>query len=479
MRRGRSSAGRRRLLSSRLFNLVPVPLCSRGRLDICEQSGSLARAALRRVEGHARYAAHEAAGRRQGPACADSVRTAMGQCAALPDRSRTDHDAHGVRRGLDLPARRRPHRPPRRDQDCSGRDPARAPDGPAGRGLLRGIHVKPWSARHRGKLSADPLRGQRSDSLCRGHGPRHLRAGMGEPFLEGAVPGGPGGQGASFALSGSAFTGPLLLGQLRSRLLEVLGPAGDAATRLWNHRASGRGCRAGVLRVLGGPLALSASRLLLVHVSEAGRDRAAADRAGGGFVEPGARRVCSSLRGRSKQRVASRGDAPVFREPLRRGRPPGQLGAGPFCRTRPLSSVTALSRRLHVTVRPPRDPGFAALRRAARAAIVIPLAFAFADLLLREPQSLVFVMFGCFSLLVISDFGGFRRQRALAYLTSTLVGAALVALGTLVSTSTWLPAVVMFVVGFAISFSRIFGGYVAAANLRMLLAFVIAVMIPD
>ena len=110
--------------------------------------------------------------------------------------------------------------------------------------------------------------------------------------------------------------------------------------------------------------------------------------------------------------------------------------------------------------------------------MVIPLAFAFADLLLRAPQSLVFVMFGCFSLLVISDFGGFRRPRALAYLTSTLVGGALVALGTLVSTSSWLPAVVMFVVAFAISFSRIFGGYVAAANLGMLLAFVIAVTIP-
>ncbi len=138
----------------------------------------------------------------------------------------------------------------------------------------------------------------------------------------------------------------------------------------------------------------------------------------------------------------------------------------------------ALSRRLRTTVKLPRDPGYGALRRAARAAIVIPLAFAFADLLLGAPQSLVFVMFGCFSLLVMSDFGGLRRPRALAYLTATLVGAALVALGTLVSTSPWLPAVVMLLAGFAISFSRIFGGYVAAANLGMLLSFVIAVTIP-
>jgi uncharacterized membrane protein YccC len=154
------------------------------------------------------------------------------------------------------------------------------------------------------------------------------------------------------------------------------------------------------------------------------------------------------------------------------------MGSRPFGRTRPLSSVTALSRRLQVTVKPPRDPGFSAFRRAARAAIVIPLAFAFADVLLRASQSLVFVMFGCFSLLVMSDFGGFRRPRALAYLTATLVGAALVALGTLVSSSSWLPALVMLLVGFAISFSRIFGGYVAAANLGMLLSFVIAVTIP-
>src|SRR5207245_6316331 len=138
----------------------------------------------------------------------------------------------------------------------------------------------------------------------------------------------------------------------------------------------------------------------------------------------------------------------------------------------------ALSRRLRVSVKAPRDPGFGALRRAARAAIVIPLAFAFADLLLRESQILIFVVFGCFSLLVISDFGGFRRPRALAYLTAPLAGAVLVALGPFGSSSAWLAAAVMFLVAFAITFSRIFGGYVAAANIGMILSFVIAVASP-
>jgi uncharacterized membrane protein YccC len=137
-----------------------------------------------------------------------------------------------------------------------------------------------------------------------------------------------------------------------------------------------------------------------------------------------------------------------------------------------------VSRRLRVAVKVPRDPGLAALRRAARAAIVIPLAFAFATLVLRQPQSLIFVVFGCFSLLVISDFGGRRRPRAIAYLVATVVGAVLVTLGTLASSSPWLAAAVMLVVGFVISFSRVLGGYAAAANVGMLLAFVIAVTLP-
>jgi uncharacterized membrane protein YccC len=143
-----------------------------------------------------------------------------------------------------------------------------------------------------------------------------------------------------------------------------------------------------------------------------------------------------------------------------------------------LINPQVLSRRLRVTVKPPRDPGYGALRRALRAAIVIPLAFAFADLLLREAQSVIFVMFGCFSLLVISDFGGMRRPKAVAYLSTTIVGAVMVALGTLASSSAWTAAAVMLLVGFAVSFSRVFGGYVAAANTGLLLSFVIAVTIP-
>ncbi len=115
------------------------------------------------------------------------------------------------------------------------------------------------------------------------------------------------------------------------------------------------------------------------------------------------------------------------------------------------------------SVAAPADPGFAALRRAARAAIVIPPVFAFNTLVLHNGQNVIFAVFGCFALLVMSDFGGQRPARALAYLTATFVGAVLVTIGTLASASAGLAAAVTFVVAFAIAFSRVFGGYVAAS----------------
>src|SRR2546426_7775431 len=142
------------------------------------------------------------------------------------------------------------------------------------------------------------------------------------------------------------------------------------------------------------------------------------------------------------------------------------------------TETPARPRRPRFSLTVPADPGFAALRRAARAAFVIPPVLAFSLLLLHDGQNVIFAVFGCFALLVMSDFGGQRPARAVAYLTATAVGALLVAIGTLVSISAGLAAVVMFVVALTIAFSRVFGGYLAAAQTGMLLSFVIAVSIP-
>jgi len=120
--------------------------------------------------------------------------------------------------------------------------------------------------------------------------------------------------------------------------------------------------------------------------------------------------------------------------------------------------------------------GYPALRVQHHYLAFVTLAFN--TLVLHGGQNVIFAVFGCFALLVMSDFGGQRPARALVYLTATSVGALLVTIGTLASGSTILATAVTFVVGFVIAFSRVFGGYVAAAQTGMLLSFVIAVSIP-
>jgi uncharacterized membrane protein YccC len=134
--------------------------------------------------------------------------------------------------------------------------------------------------------------------------------------------------------------------------------------------------------------------------------------------------------------------------------------------------------RPSLPLRQPQDPGLAALRRAARAALVIPLAVLFGQLVVGDPQNLIFIVFGCFALLVMADFGGPRSKRSLAYLGTTIAGALLVALGTLASPTAFGAALVMLVVGFWLAFTSIFGGYVATARTGLLLAFVISLSIP-
>jgi uncharacterized membrane protein YccC len=134
--------------------------------------------------------------------------------------------------------------------------------------------------------------------------------------------------------------------------------------------------------------------------------------------------------------------------------------------------------RLRAYLRAPRDPGRAGLRRAGRAAFVMPTAFAFAQFVIGNGQLTTFVAFGCFALLVMADFGGLRGPRALAYAATTGIGIALIALGTLASVSPWVGAPVMLLVGLAVSFASVFGGYASAAQTALLLAFVLAVSIP-
>jgi uncharacterized membrane protein YccC len=123
------------------------------------------------------------------------------------------------------------------------------------------------------------------------------------------------------------------------------------------------------------------------------------------------------------------------------------------------------------------DPGHFALKNAIRAAIVVPTAFVLGLKVFDLPQMALFGAFGAIGMLVFVDFGGTTRARLLAYLGLLAGGCLTISLGTLCSHTTWLAVVVMALAGFAILFSGVIDGYLAAASLVLILTFVIAAMV--
>jgi uncharacterized membrane protein YccC len=124
------------------------------------------------------------------------------------------------------------------------------------------------------------------------------------------------------------------------------------------------------------------------------------------------------------------------------------------------------------------DPGLFSLKRAARAAIVVPAVFAFSDLVIRDEDTTLFAAFGSIAILAFTNFGGPWRTRLTAYLALAVAGAALITLGTLCSQTPWLAVAATAVVGFAILFTGVISAYFAAAGFAALLLFVIPVAIP-
>jgi hypothetical protein len=122
-----------------------------------------------------------------------------------------------------------------------------------------------------------------------------------------------------------------------------------------------------------------------------------------------------------------------------------------------------------------RDPGWSALRRAGRAAIVMPALFAFAEPVLGNPALAIFAAFGSLSTLLFVDFGGPIRDRVQAQAALVLAGAALVAIGTLASQALWVGAIVTFGVAFAVLFAGVVSSVLAGATTALLVAFVLPV----
>ena len=111
--------------------------------------------------------------------------------------------------------------------------------------------------------------------------------------------------------------------------------------------------------------------------------------------------------------------------------------------------------------------------RAVRAAIVVPALFAFTDQVVGNLQMATFAAFGGFATLVLVSFGGTRREKLTAHLALALAGSALVAIGTAVSYSTALAALVTVPVAFTVFFAGVCGPNAAAGVNGALLAYVL------
>src|SRR5258707_3373535 len=72
-----------------------------------------------------------------------------------------------------------------------------------------------------------------------------------------------------------------------------------------------------------------------------------------------------------------------------------------------------------------------ALKSAARAAVVMPLVFAFAYTVIGRPQTSIFAAFGCFATLVLVEFGGRPPPPLAAHLGPAPVAVAFLTLRTL------------------------------------------------
>jgi uncharacterized membrane protein YccC len=125
-----------------------------------------------------------------------------------------------------------------------------------------------------------------------------------------------------------------------------------------------------------------------------------------------------------------------------------------------------------------RDPDFDALRRASRAAIVVPIAAAMSFAVGGGSQTPLFTIFGSVALLILADFPGNRPARALAYCGLGFNGAVLITLGTLVAPYPWLSVALMFVLGVVVIFAGVLSEIVAAGQRATLLMFVLPACTP-
>src|SRR5262249_22793087 len=122
-----------------------------------------------------------------------------------------------------------------------------------------------------------------------------------------------------------------------------------------------------------------------------------------------------------------------------------------------------------------RVGGVPAAMRAVRATVVVPSLFALTFKGIGDPQMALFATFGGFATLVIAGFGGTRKDKLVAHAGLAVAGSLVLIIGTLVSGTTWLAALVTVPVTFAIFFAGIAGPNAVSGSTAAMFAYVLPV----
>jgi hypothetical protein len=124
------------------------------------------------------------------------------------------------------------------------------------------------------------------------------------------------------------------------------------------------------------------------------------------------------------------------------------------------------------------DPGYGALRRAGRTALIMPAMLALGIKVIDNPLVALFAAFGSFAMLLLVDFTGSIQDRVQSQALLGVACAVLISLGTLASQTTWISVVGMAIIAFAVLFSAVVSSVIAGATTSLLLAFILPVSLP-
>ncbi len=120
----------------------------------------------------------------------------------------------------------------------------------------------------------------------------------------------------------------------------------------------------------------------------------------------------------------------------------------------------------------------AAALRAVRATVVIPALFAVTDKVVGNPQTTLFATFGGVAMLILASFGGNRRTMLVSYLSLGVAGSVLLTIGTAVSSTTAVAAIVTVPVAFSVLFAGVIGPNAASGATAVLLTYVLPAASP-